>query len=104
MSCRQALYDYSLASGAAADGAAPAASLPQLHVQGFDAEQIWGQLDMQSGPLLKRIKRLMSRAGEAPALLQPQAEAQLDGERCSAYDLGSQIAMQCQNSCNSRLT
>ena len=59
----------------------------QLHVAGFDAEQIWGQLDMHAGPLLKRIKRLIARAGDAAALLQPQAEAQLDGEQYPAVRL-----------------
>jgi hypothetical protein len=123
----QALYDYSVVTSHAAAAAADAAAPPQLHIADFDAEQIWGQLDMQSGPLLRctqqpvllcqpvlnrlsfvqhafpvtmsecqcrrRVKRLIGHVGDAAALLQPQADAQLDGgpahsNGCVAYPLG----------------
>lgn len=44
----QALFDHTADSAAAGGAAAAAAAmLAELHVEGFDAEQIWGQLDMQ---------------------------------------------------------
>lgn len=37
-----------------ANGSSGSALALQLHVDGFDAEQIWAQLDMQTGRPLKR--------------------------------------------------
>lgn len=43
----QALFDHMTESAPGGVAAAAAAALAELHVEGFDAEQIWGQLDMQ---------------------------------------------------------
>ena len=49
--------------------------MPELHVEGFDAEQIWLQLDMAPAQLVRRAKRLLKKAGSEPSLL----KAHLDG-------------------------
>lgn len=50
-----------------------------LHVDGFDAEQIWGQLDTSGAALLRRARKLMTRSREVEALLLPAAAARLQG-------------------------
>lgn len=50
-----------------------------LHVDGFDAEQIWGQLDTTGVALLRRARKLMARSEEAETLLLPAAAARLNG-------------------------
>lgn len=54
--------------------------MPELHVDGFDAEQIWLQLDMASAQLVRRAKRLLKRAGTEPTLLTPETEEDLTGK------------------------
>lgn len=49
-------------------------------MEGFDAEQIWLQLEMQSEGALKRARRLFKKAGEVPRLVLPEMEEALDGE------------------------
>lgn len=81
----QALYSYTTTSSAVnapADRSAAAAALsmvPELHVEGFDAEQIWLQLDMASAQLVRRAKRLLKKAGSEPSLLTPEIEEDLSG-------------------------
>lgn len=93
--CLQALYSYATSTSAAnapADRPAAAASLamlPELHVEGFDAEQVWLQLDMASAQLVRRAKRLLKKAGPEPSLLTPETEEDLSGQniafRCTTY-------------------
>ncbi|KAK9823286.1 hypothetical protein WJX72_001624 [[Myrmecia] bisecta] len=75
----KALYDYAAAYAPAASSsqAAAASALPELHVDGFDAEQIWLQLELQSGPVLKRARRLLRKLGDEPQLLTPETEEAL---------------------------
>lgn len=61
----------------------PDASATALHVDGFDAEQIWGQLDTSGVALLRRARKLMARSGEAETLLLPAAAARLEGAHAS---------------------
>lgn len=85
----QALYSYATSSSAAnthADrptAAASLAMLPELHVEGFDAEQVWLQLDMASAQLVRRAKRLLKKAGPEPSLLTPETEEDLSGQHAS---------------------
>ena len=58
--------------------------LPELYVEGFDSEQIWGELQLQHGALLsglqkklKKIESLASKAAAEDAAAAPQSE---DGE------------------------
>ena len=82
----QALYSYT--SGAATahlpgdkfTAATASGVLTELHVEGFDAEQIWLQLDMASAQLVRRAKRLLKKAGTDPSLLTPETEEDLTGE------------------------
>ena len=79
----QALYDLAATETAAASTGKSTARpiLPQLYVEGFDAEQIWLQLEMQSEGALKRARRLFRKAGEVPRLVPPEMEEALDGKR-----------------------
>ena len=80
----QALYDYTSSAsnahltGGPSSGAA-SGTLSELHVEGFDAEQIWLQLDMASAQLVRRAKRLLKRAGPDPSLLTSETEEDLEG-------------------------
>lgn len=89
----KALYDYGTqAAGGPKGSTAPAAAapvaargglpgpLPELYVEGFDAEQIWLQLEAASVPALKRAQRLLKKIGPAPRLLAPETEEAVDGE------------------------
>ena len=60
--------------------AAASGSMPELLVEGFDAEQIWLQLDMTSAQLVRRAKRLLKKAGTEPSLLTPETEEDLTGQ------------------------
>ncbi|KAL3156038.1 hypothetical protein ABBQ32_013026 [Trebouxia sp. C0010 RCD-2024] len=79
----RALFSYATSTSAAnapADRPAAAATLamlPELHVEGFDAEQVWLQLDMASAQLVRRAKRLLKKAGPEPSLLTPETEEDL---------------------------
>lgn len=87
----QALYSYTTTSSAAnapADRPAAAAALsmmPELHVEGFDAEQIWLQLDMASAQLVRRARRLLKKAGSEPTLLTPETEEDLSGQHAALF-------------------
>lgn len=58
--------------------------MPELHVEGFDAEQIWLQLDMASAQLVRRAKRLLKKAGSEPSLLTPETEEDLSGQHAAS--------------------
>ena len=86
-SVMQALYDYTHVDAMAqpatdtrarVDGTS--GTLTELHVEGFDAEQIWLQLDMASAQLVRRARRLLKKAGTDPALLTPEREQDLTGQ------------------------
>ncbi|KAG1671302.1 hypothetical protein FOA52_010874 [Chlamydomonas sp. UWO 241] len=59
--------------------------LPELYTEeGFDAEQVWLQLELATGAALKRVRKLVLRAtgpgGEGPAtLVKPEYEKHIDG-------------------------
>ena len=73
----QALYEWTASTvPAPADDAV----LPELYVDGFDAEQIWGQLDAFSGPALKRLRKQVKRLGPDILLLDPETEEALEGK------------------------
>ncbi|TKY55217.1 U3 small nucleolar ribonucleoprotein MPP10 [Spatholobus suberectus] len=44
----------------------PKSPLDQLLVEGFDAEQIWQQIDLQSQPLLSALRRRLKQLAENP--------------------------------------
>jgi len=44
----------------------PKSPLDQLLVEGFDAEQIWQQIDLQSHPLLSTLRRRLKQLTENP--------------------------------------
>ena len=50
-------------------------------MDGFDAEQIWLQLDQATVPLLRRVRKLLRKAGSEPRLLLPNIEEDLEGGR-----------------------
>lgn len=53
-------------SAASASSTAALTASSQLHVsEGFDAEQVWLQLDMQTAPLLGRVKRLIKNVQDS---------------------------------------
>ncbi len=84
--CMQALYDYTSSAATAhltgdkSTSATASGALTELHVEGFDAEQIWLQLDMASAQLVRRAKRLLKKAGTDPSLLTPETEEDLTGK------------------------
>lgn len=97
-SAAKALYDYQAAvdSGAAAagGGAAAAASpgaLPELYIEGFDAEQIWLQLELAAGPALKRARKLLRKVGQEPQLLTPETEEAIDGGWLGCLGVGCAV-------------
>ena len=58
---------------------APAsAPLAELHVSGFDAEQIWHQVNLQTEALLRRSRRLIQRVPDDVTLLDPGMEAAVE--------------------------
>eukprot|EP00803_Ostreobium_quekettii_P011262 evm.model.scf_1173.1 EVM.evm.TU.scf_1173.1 scf_1173:928-4456(-) len=73
----KALFDFTAASlvEAGKGGEAPRGS---LHVSGFDAEQIWAQIDGLSTELSKRTRRLLRKAGGEPSFLAEGVEEDLD--------------------------
>ena len=80
----KALYDYAAVAAApegssGGGGAAAAGALPELYIDGFDAEQVWLQLELAAGPALKRARRLLKKAGRAPELLTAEMEEAIDG-------------------------
>jgi U3 small nucleolar RNA-associated protein MPP10 len=76
----KALYDYqATCQGGASSSGGSAVALPELYIDGFDAEQIWLQLELAAGPALKRARKLLKKAGEEPMLLTPKTEDAIDG-------------------------
>lgn len=76
MTLLQALYDYTAAAATQkAEG-----MLPELHVDGFDAEQIWSQLDVSTGSAIRQLRKRLKKLGTDVQLLSPEAEADLQGE------------------------
>lgn len=67
----------------------------ELYVDGFDAEQIWLQLEMHSEGALKRARRLFKKAGDVPRLVLPEMEEALDGE--TAYSKISSVRCDVSN-------
>ncbi|KAK9835328.1 hypothetical protein WJX81_002321 [Elliptochloris bilobata] len=77
----QALYAYTASAAPAPAGTASAASeqpAQELLVDGFDAEQVWLQLEAAAPALLRRARRLLRRAGDAPSLIDADTEAALN--------------------------
>ena len=68
--------------------------MPELHVEGFDAEQIWLQLDMASAQLVRRAKRLLKKAGSEPSLLTPETEEDLSGQHAALFS-GQLLYLNC---------
>lgn len=52
---------------------------PHLLLEGFDAEQVWLQLDGQLKGAAQRGRKLLRKAGDVPHLLQPGMEDALQG-------------------------
>lgn len=50
----------------------------QLHVDGFDTEQVWGQIALFSKQMDKRTKRLLRKIGPDAKLLTEVAENDID--------------------------
>ena len=50
-------------------------------MEGFDTEQIWGQLEASCGPALKQLRKNLKGLGPDFVLLDEETEAALDGER-----------------------
>ena len=71
----QALYDF---TADATFREAPT-GLPELHVDGFDTEQVWGQLDSSAGPSLKQLRKRFRSLGQDFVLLDRSTEEALDG-------------------------
>ena len=51
----------------------------QLLLEGFDAEQVWLQLDGQLKGAAQRGRKLLRRAGDVAQLLQPGLDDALQG-------------------------
>ena len=80
----QALHDYGQSRGRSGSGDSAerddySDAAAALHVDGFDAEQIWGQLEAHGGSVLRRVRKLVARAGLEPHLLKAAAASQLEG-------------------------
>lgn len=58
-----------------------------LLLEGFDAEQVWLQLDGQLKGAAQKGRKLLRKAGDVPQLLLPGIEDDLQGE--SKADSGS---------------
>lgn len=80
----QALYDYTASLTMATAGSSQRQTaqtlMPHLHVTGFDAEQIWLQLDLASAHVVRRARRLLKKAGTEPELLTPEMDEDLEGK------------------------
>lgn len=76
------LIDYatkqSSQQGPSSTGAGSDISGPALYVDGFDAEQIWLQLDMLSAPALKRARKQLKKSEGIETLVAPDVEEALD--------------------------
>ena len=74
----QAIFDFCASS---APAQATPTGLSELHVDGFDTEQIWGQLEASCGPALKQLRKKLKGLGSDFVLLDIETEAALDGEQ-----------------------
>lgn len=54
--------------------------LSELYVDGFDSEQIWGQLDASTKPSLKRARKQIKKLEGGVNLLDDETESALDGK------------------------
>ena len=61
------------------------ASQKKLHVEGFDAEQIWAQLEAQAAVLSSRARRLIKAVPQTAMLTTKETEQDLDGSSPSHY-------------------
>jgi U3 small nucleolar RNA-associated protein MPP10 len=82
----KALYDHKAVLDAVSGGviaiskqSSGIAALSELYVDGFDAEQIWLQLELAAGPALKHARRLMKRATRVSQLMTSETEEAIDG-------------------------
>ena len=58
---------------------------PHLLLEGFDAEQVWLQLDGQLKGAAQKGRKLLRKAGDVPHLLQPGMEDALQGEPMATH-------------------
>ena len=72
----QGLFQYALS--AKTPTPAPPRKTP-LHVEGFDAEQIWAQLEPQAAALSSRARRLIKAVPPSTVLTTKETELDLDG-------------------------
>eukprot|EP00854_Cymbomonas_tetramitiformis_P006025 gene6025-7239_t len=90
------LYKCTAAQLKSIGSTAAASLLPELHTNGFDAEQIWQQLEMQSAPLIGKAKRIVHRTTPDTPLLEEDAvevlEAALAEEDEDEEDLDQEDA------------
>ncbi|KAH9776215.1 U3 small nucleolar ribonucleoprotein MPP10 [Citrus sinensis] len=66
---------------------APKSPLDQLLIEGFDAEQIWQQIDLQSQPLLSSLKREVKKFEKKPEEIGKIREV-LEGEKKVVESVG----------------
>lgn len=62
----KAIYDHTARYAPCGDGVV---ALDQLHVDGFDAEQVWQQIEMQNRSVVRRVRRLHKRFKDAHELV-----------------------------------
>jgi U3 small nucleolar RNA-associated protein MPP10 len=72
------IFDYASQHADNDNNIADASLLPELYVDGFDAEQIWLQIDLQSGPLIKKARKLLKKVGPNASLLTEETEEMLE--------------------------
>ena len=77
----QALFDF---CGCNAPAWAASSGLSELHAEGFDTEQIWGQLETSCGSTLKLLRKKLKGLGQDFMLLDEETEAALDGKQTSS--------------------
>ena len=61
-------------------GLSSTSGLPQLYVDGFDSEQIWGQLEAGSKPALRKARKQIKSLHSCEAMMDEETEATLDGK------------------------
>ncbi|KAL4859859.1 Nucleolar GTP-binding protein 1 [Chlorella vulgaris] len=81
----KALYDHKAVLDAVSGGvgaiskqSSGISALPKLYVDGFDAEQIWLQLELATGPALKHARRLLKKATRVSQLMTSETEEAID--------------------------
>lgn len=72
----QALYTLARASSEAITSTT---ALSELYVDGFDSEQIWGQMDASTKPALRKARRKIKKFDLGLKLLDTETEDALDG-------------------------